>query len=122
MASKKRNNMAYEAGAAVDTRKCGCTLLELPPVHAGGEPSELDRFLGLGDLCAAFETDRRASVLEFNKATKQWVQREKIKRPRNCDWSFAMMEMLVDLVWQGWVPAWGVEQYERRNPDFRTLV
>ena len=32
------------------------------------------------------------------------------------------MEMLVDPVLQGWVAAWVVEQYERRNPDFRSLV
>ena len=43
------------SGKAVDNRVLGSTWLDLPPVHAGGEPSDLDRFLGLGDLEEAFE-------------------------------------------------------------------
>ena len=48
MPTRERNRMAYSQEYAVDYRKYGSTLLEEPPVHAGGEPSDLDRFLGLG--------------------------------------------------------------------------
>ena len=33
-----------------------------------------------------------------------------------------MMEMLLDPILGAWVPKWVVEQYDRRNPDFRKLV
>ena len=33
-----------------------------------------------------------------------------------------MLEMIVDPILACWVPKWIVEQYERRNPDFRSVV
>ena len=96
-------------------------------MHAAGEPSLLDRFLGLGDLYEAFETGVLRKELVWEPAQEnlegRWVvRRPSRRRPRNCDWSFAMLEMLVDPVLQCWVPKWVVEQYERRNPDFRAVV
>ena len=127
MPTRERNNLAvYGSVASFDTRKCGSTLLELPPMHGAGEPSLLDRFLGLGDLCEAFETGVQRKELVWACASEsvpgRWVARPSTKRPRNCDWSFAMLEMFVDPVLQAWVPKWVVEQYERRNPDFRAEV
>ena len=100
MPTLERNRMAYSRQTAVDHRKCGSTLLEEPPVHAGGEPSDLDRFLGFGDLFEAFETGVKryeVELLDENRSRR----REIAKRPRNCSWAFAMMEMLVDPVLRG---------------------
>ena len=47
---------------------------------------------------------------------------ETVRRSGKIDWTFAMLEMLVDPVLKAWVPKWIVEQYERKNPDFRALV
>ena len=96
-------------------------------MHAAGEPSLLDRFLGLGDLYEAFETGILRQELVWEPAQEKqegrWVTRRRdTRRPRNCDWSFALLEMLVDPVLQCWVPKRVVEQYERRNPDFRGEV
>ena len=67
MPTLERNGMVRtNQGSAVDPRKQGVTLLQEPPVHAGGEPSELDRYLGLGDLYEAFETGEPRRELLWN--------------------------------------------------------
>ena len=121
MKTNERFKLVIEARDAVDTRTLGSTLLDLPPVHAGGEPSHLDRFLGLSDLEEAFERGLTRREFRFH-GTRDWREHTCRKRPRNCDWAFALMEMLLDPVLVVWVPKWVVEQYERRNPAFRVMV
>ena len=60
---------------------------------------ELDAYLGVADLQQKFED-----------------------RARGNGWSMALMEMLVDPMLSEWVPEWVVEQYERANPYFRTVL
>ena len=96
-----------------------------PTIRAGAEPSEFDRFLGLADLVEAFELGAtRTEVSWVGDSASGWKERERVckKRPRNCDWAFAMIEMLLDPVLSAWIPKWIVEQYERRNPAFRGIV
>ena len=92
-----------------------------PTIRAGAEPSEFDRFLGLADLVEAFELGATRTELRWDSASG-WEERRCKKRPRNCDWAFAMIEMLLDPVLSAWIPKWIVEQYERRNPAFRGIV
>ena len=91
-------------------------------MHAGGEPSELDRFLGTGDLYEAFETGGTRREIRWTEGREMPREHETRRRPKYCDWAYAMMEMLLDPVLKGWVPQWIVEQYDRRNPDFRKIV
>ena len=49
-------------------RLLGSTLLREPSMHAGGEPSAFDRFLGVGDLYEAFETGVLRHETRWNTA------------------------------------------------------
>ena len=91
-------------------------------MHAGGEPSELDRFLGTDDLYEAFETGGTRREIRWTEGQSLPGEHETRRRPKYCDWAYAMLEMLLDPVLKGWVPQWIVEQYDRRNPDFRKIV
>ena len=81
MPTRERYEMCRVSGSAVDVRRFGGTLFEQLPVHAGGGPSLLDRFLGLQDLYEAFEGVRRRE-LQWVEASHGWRERCS-KRPKN---------------------------------------
>ena len=91
-------------------------------MHAGGEPSELDRFLGTCDLYEAFETGGTRREIRWADGQRVPKEHETRRRPKYCDWAYAMLEMLLDPVLKGWVPQWIVEQYDRQNAHFRGSV
>jgi len=80
---------------AVDQVELGGTVFEEPLLPAGFPLNA--RFLGCVDLVGKFDG------------------------APSC-WGLALMEMLVDPVLCGWVPAPVVEQYERQNPHFRASL
>ena len=125
MNTRSRFQVARDGPCAVDKRLLGSTSFGTPTIRAGAEPSEFDRHLGLADLVEAFESGAtRTELYWVRDGAKGWKERERVckKRPRNCDWAFAMIEMLLDPVLSAWIPQWIVEQYERRNPAFRGIV
>ena len=81
----------------------------------------LDKYLGIEDLYDAFEGTHRRELVYVDEENG-WREREPRRRPANCGWAFALMEMLVDPVLHEWVPKWIVEQYERRNPHFKDAL
>jgi len=100
----------------------GGTVLEPPIPHASARPSELDRFLGVQDLVAAFD-GRKTEELVWEVApaarSAQYVfKRREFKPGVSYGWALALMEMLVDPVLLEWVPEYVVEQYKRWNPFF----
>ena len=112
MPTKDRIERARVASAmyvAVDRRRHGSTLLGETTVHAGATASHLERFLGTQDLYDAFEGVQRRE-LNWSQEHGQWRERV-TRRPANCGWAFALMEMLVDPVVCESVPQWVVEQY-----------
>jgi hypothetical protein len=125
MPTRGRFELAKANGRSYDGRLIGSTRFDAPLVH-GGFP-ELDRFLGVTDLYAAFESPvRRELRWEYDPdglhdLVETSFRRKDKLRPRY-GWGFALVEMLVDPVLQCWVPRWMTEQFERRNPDFRKAV
>jgi hypothetical protein len=122
MPTKDRYECVREARkyVAVDTRRFGGTLMLEPTTHAGSTPAFFDRYLGSQDLYDAFEGVQRRELI-WDEGSGAWTERV-LRRPVNCGWAFALMEMLVDPVLSEWVPKWIVEQYERRNPHFREAL
>mgnify|MGYP000946230171 CR=1 FL=1 len=82
---------------AVDPVFWGASQFREPFRHPGGPESDV--FLGIEDLQWKFED-----------------------APSGNGWAMAMMEMLVDPMLSEWVPEWVVEQYERGNPYFRSVL
>jgi len=103
-----------------DPRLFGGTVLQAPAPLAGSRPSDLDRFVGIRDLVAAFDGPKSCANLLVESPPDS--RRFKLKR-RNFSakpygWAYALMEMLVDPVLYEWIPQYVVEQYRRWNPYF----
>jgi hypothetical protein len=128
MPTVERWEMMRGVGPYVSPLYMGGTRLDAPMSH-GGAPL-LDRFLGIGDLCAAFEGPMRQEMwFKSDAVDKQheFVQRRRARKDKAkatpvYGWGFALVEMLVDPVLRAWVPQWVVEQFERRNPGFWDVV
>ena len=82
---------------AVDPVFRGASQFREPARHPGGPESDV--FLGIEDLQWKFQDAARGN-----------------------GWAMAMMEMLVDPMLSEGVPEWVVEQYERGNPCFRSVL
>ena len=104
-----------------DKRRYGGSVFNEPYVHAAGEPSLLDRHLGVYDLELQFH-DRKLSEMHLDAEHDRWQVYERKRGTWKYGWPMALMEMLVDPMLMAWVPAWVREQYERRNPFFRPCL
>ena len=102
-------------------RRWGGSVFEESSTHAGAQPSEMDRFLGIRDLVMAFDGRR---TREVTWCTVDGVRRAKMDSRCNVKygWRYALMEMLVDPVLAKWVPGWIKEQYRRWNEGFDRFV
>ena len=102
MPTARRYQMIEAAGLDADVRRWGSSVFEEPTVHAGVE-SEMDRFLGVGDLVMAFDGRR---TREVTWCLVDGVRRAKMDSRCNVKygWRYALMEMLVDPVLAKWVP------------------
>ena len=98
----------------------GGTVLQAPAPLAGSRPSQLDRFIGVRDLVAAFDGPKHSELVweEAPEGSLNYVFKRMDLRSVAYGWTFALMEMLVDPVLLEWVPQYVVEQYRRWNPFF----
>jgi hypothetical protein len=122
MPTKKRYDLIGRGPLADnvgDVRRWGGTIFEEPGL-VGGAPL-LERCLGVGDLVHAFEGPR-VREMRWREKDDGGGKEQMVWRMRSgswkYDWTWALMEMLVDPVLRAWVPDWVVEQYERWNPFF----
>ena len=62
MSTERRYRTIEAAGLDADMRRWGGSVFEESSTHAGAQPSEMDRFLGIRDLVMAFDGRRTREV------------------------------------------------------------